>query len=212
MPECAGPKLSLLKGKILDAAGGKSLGACITVTDNVSNEVIAKLYSNEKTGEYLLPLPAGHNYGIAIEKEGCLFHSENICMSDKDNYQEVTKDIPLVKIESGAKVVLKNIFFDTGKSDIKPESNAELARLVTLLNQNPKVKIEVSGHTDNLGDAEANKKLSELRATKVSTFLIGKGISATRITVKGYGSAQPLESNTTAEGRKMNRRTEFKIL
>jgi outer membrane protein OmpA-like peptidoglycan-associated protein/Tol biopolymer transport system component len=212
MPVCAAPKLALLKGRVQDEITGKPLAACLIITDNQSKEVIAKLYSNEQTGEYLVPLPSGKNYGIAIESKGCLFHSENICFSDKDDYVEINKDIPLVRAEKGSKVVLRNIFFDSGKTDLKPESASELMRLAALLKQNAALKIEISGHTDNQGDAAANRKLSELRAEKVTDFLISSGIPKTRLSTKGYGSSMPLEPNNTAEGRQHNRRTEFKVL
>jgi outer membrane protein OmpA-like peptidoglycan-associated protein len=108
--------------------------------------------------------------------------------------------------------VLKNIFFESGKSEISPQSSTELERLVKVLKDNPSIRIEISGHTDNVGDPKANQSLSELRAQEVMKYLVLNGIDKSRITAKGYGSSVPLESNDTEEGRMQNRRTEFKIL
>ncbi len=206
------PQLALLKGKVTEEFTDKPVEAEITITDNKSNEVVGKYKSNAKTGEYLISLPSGKNYGVAIEKAGHLFHSENVYLSYKDGFKELKKDIKLVNVKKGAKVVLNNIFFDVGKSDLRPESSAELNRLVDIMNKQPTLKIEISGHTDNVGNAELNQTLSESRAQSVVKFLVEKGISESRLTAVGYGSTKPVAPNTTAEGRQKNRRTEFQIL
>ncbi len=206
------PELALLKGKVLDDQTGKPTEAAITVTDNTTKEIVAKYRSNSETGEYLLSLPAGKNYGIAIEKDAHLFYSENITLNNADGYKEYKQDITLVTIKTSSKIILKNIFFDSGKSTIRLESTAELLKLADLLKKNPTVRIEISGHTDNIGNEALNQKLSEERAKNVLTFLTANGISASRLVAKGYGSSQPISPNTTEEGRQKNRRTEMKIL
>jgi outer membrane protein OmpA-like peptidoglycan-associated protein len=108
--------------------------------------------------------------------------------------------------------VLRNIFFDTGSSNLRPESYAELGVLYKLLADNPKIKIEISGHTDNVGSASLNQRLSQDRAKAVVDFLTGRGIPAERITFKGYGFSRPVATNDTPEGRQLNRRTEFEIM
>ena len=112
----------------------------------------------------------------------------------------------------GSKIVLRNIFFDFGKYSLRPESTSELERLYKLLFDASSLRIEISGHTDNKGSAELNKKLSEDRAKAVVDYLILKGIDANRLTYKGYGKDEPIETNDTEQGRQFNRRTEFKIL
>jgi outer membrane protein OmpA-like peptidoglycan-associated protein len=206
------PELELLTGTVKDVTTGKAMEAEITITDNISKEVISKSKSNAEDGKYLIALPCGKNYGVAIEKKGHLFHSENVNLPCTQGFKEIKKEIKLVEAKPGAKVVLKNIFFDTGKSDIRPESTSELQRLVKLLNENPTIKIEVSGHTDNVGDAKINQALSESRALNVLNFLVANGIAKARLLSKGYGSLQPIDSNDTETGRQNNRRTEFKIL
>ena len=120
--------------------------------------------------------------------------------------------IKLHKPKAGEHVVLKNIFFDVNKFDIKSESNSELAKLKSFLNANPTIRIEVSGHTDSTGDPKLNQTLSESRANAVYNFLVKEGISSARLTYKGYGKSKPIASNDSEEGRSQNRRTEFTIL
>lgn len=205
------PELSLLKGVIKDATG-KPIEADITITDNVSKEIVAKLHSNEATGEYLLALPAGKNYGIAIEKQGHLFYSENVYELSSKGYKEIVKDIKLPTTSKGSKTALRNLFFDSGKAELKPESTTELDRLAKFLTDNPSVKIEIAGHTDNTGDPAANKALSEKRAQNVVGYLTTKGIAKARLLAAGYGSSQPVASNDIPDGRQQNRRTEIKVL
>ncbi len=108
--------------------------------------------------------------------------------------------------------MLKNVFFETGKYELQPLSYPELNRLVELLNQTPEMRIELSGHTDNVGLAAANQTLSVNRAKAVYNYLIAQGINANRLSYKGYGDTRPVAPNTTDEGRAANRRTEFTIL
>jgi outer membrane protein OmpA-like peptidoglycan-associated protein len=107
---------------------------------------------------------------------------------------------------------LRNIFFNTASYDLLPASNAELDKLVRLLNANPGLRIELGGHTDDVGADAANMTLSEQRARAVRDFVIGKGIAADRITAKGYGETKPVAPNDTEEGRALNRRTEVTVL
>jgi outer membrane protein OmpA-like peptidoglycan-associated protein len=107
--------------------------------------------------------------------------------------------------------ILRYVYFETGKARLKPESTAELDQLLSLLEQNPELKIVVSGHTDNTGDEKANLRLSQLRAEAVTDYLSNKGIAKDRLSARGYGSSKPVTSNDTEEGRNQNRRVEFVI-
>jgi len=205
-------RLTILKGTIKDAMTNNPVEAQIEIIDNTKNEVVSVNTSNSSTGKYLVSLPSGRNYGIAVKAEGYLFHSENFDIPAATGYQEVTKDILLNKLAVGQKVVLRNIFFDYGKSTLRSESYAELDRLVKLLTDLPKLKIEISGHTDNKSSLQYNQKLSESRAKAVVDYLISKGISANRLEYKGYAYLQPIATNDTEEGRQQNRRVEFKVL
>ena len=203
--------LTVFKGITIDALTRKSVEAEIEIVDNSNGKLIEKFTSNSATGKFLLSLPAGKNYGIAVKAEGYLFHSENFDIPEGSDYNLVDKTIELKNIAVGSKIALRNIFFDIGKSVLRPESNAELDRLVKLLIDVPKLNIEISGHTDNTGSSSVNDKLSQDRAEAVVSYLKAKGISSARMTAKGYGSSKPIASNSTSDGRQENRRTEFEI-
>jgi len=117
----------------------------------------------------------------------------------------------LEPIEVGNKVILKNIFFDTNQFELKPESIAELQKMLEFLALNPTVHMEVSGHTDNVGNDELNQKLSENRAKSVYDYLVSHKVDPARLVYKGYGKTQPIAPNLTDEDRSKNRRTEFMI-
>lgn len=208
----SGPKLTVLKGIVRDDKTKEPLEATIELIDNTINEVIATFKSNSVTGRYLVSLPSGKNYGLAVKRDGYLFHSENFDLPASADYQEVEKNIDLKKIEVGQSIVLKNIFFDFDKATIRSESANELDRLIKLLTENPTLKIELGSHTDSKGSDDYNQKLSQSRSQSVVTYLIGKGISTDRLVAKGYGETVPVASNDTDAGRQENRRTEFKIL
>lgn len=207
-----GPKMTILKGIISDEQTKQPLEAQIELIDNEKNEVIATFKSNSTSGKYLVSLPSGKNYGIAVKREGYLFHSENFDLPASADFQEVEKNIELKKIDIGKTIVLRNIFFDFDKATIRPESANELDRLIKLLNENPTIRIELGSHTDSKGSDDYNMKLSQSRSQSVVNYLITKGISASRLEAKGYGETKPIATNDTDEGRQENRRTEFKIL
>ena len=203
--------VSILKGTIFDAVTNAPLEADIELVDNTLNQVIASFKSNSATGKFLVSLPAGKNYGIAVKKEGYLFHSENFDIPVGAGSQEYVKDIGLKNIAVGTKIVLRNIFFDFDKATLRPESTYELERLVQLLKDVPSMKIEIGGHTDSKGADEYNMKLSASRAQSVLDYLATHGIDKGRLTSKGYGETKPMATNDTEDGRQLNRRTEFEI-
>ncbi len=205
-------QLTILKGVITDATTHKPLEATIEIIDNQKNMVVATFTSNSFSGKYLVSLPAGKNYGIAVKKDNYLFHSENFDIPATSAYQEITKDIALNSIAVGSKIILKNIFFDLSKATLRPESLNELERLTTLLNENPTLKIEISGHTDSRGSDAANQLLSENRAKAVVDYLLKAKITSDRLTYKGYGETQPIAPNDTEANMQLNRRTEFKVI
>ncbi len=204
--------VTLVKGSVKDADSNSPLEAKIEIIDNSKNEIISTFKSNSSTGTYIVNLASGKNYGLNVSKEGYLFHSENFNLADTADFQEFEIDVLLKKIQVGTTIILKNIFFDYSKSTLQYESFAELDRVAEILTKQPKLKIEISGHTDNQGSLRFNTELSEARAKTVVDYLIGKGISATRLEYKGYAYEKPIAPNNTEEGRSQNRRVEFKIL
>jgi outer membrane protein OmpA-like peptidoglycan-associated protein/tetratricopeptide (TPR) repeat protein len=216
------PKLTLLKGAITDKKTGQPIQATIEIFDNDNNKLIGVFESNSTTGKYMVSLPAGVNYGISVKSPGYLFYSENFVIDKDAAFKEVVKDIGLDKLEVGKKVVLKNIFYDYNKATLRTSSNNELGKVVELLNSNPKIKIEISAHTDSRGGDAYNEKLSQERAQSCMDFLTAKGIDKSRLIAKGYGKKQLLISDKEIEklateelkeeAHQQNRRTEFKIL
>ncbi len=216
------PKLTLLKGIVFDNKTRKPLSALIEIFDNDKNEMVSSYESNSATGKYMVSLPAGHDYGISVKKEGYLFYSENINIPDTAAFQEIEKNIGLDKIEKGKKVVLMNIFYDYNKASLRTSSYNELDKVVELLNKNTNMKVELAAHTDSRGGDTYNLKLSQERAQSCVDYLTSKGIDRSRLIAKGYGESQPLVKEevinkmTTEQEREaahqQNRRSEFKIL
>ncbi|MFM7106545.1 MAG: OmpA family protein, partial [Flavobacteriales bacterium] len=137
---------------------------------------------------------------------------ENFSLSNVKRSEPYRIDVSLQKLRAGATIVLKNVFFDSGKSELKQESQVELNKLAELLQANPDKNIEIGGHTDDVGSDENNQALSQQRSEAVVNYLTTKGIIASRLTAKGYGESKPVASNSSEEGRAQNRRTEFKIV
>lgn len=204
--------LVLLKGTISDCKSKEFIQANISVTDVESGKLIGKYVSNSSTGKFVVTLPAGKNYAITVEAKGYLFHSKNIDIPKLEIFKEIDDEICLDKIDIGSTIVLNNVFFDVNKSTLRKESEIELDKLFDILSKNPKIKIEVAGHTDSDGDTQANLMLSDARAHAVKDYLIAKGISADRIIYVGHGEDKPVAPNDTPENKQLNRRTEIKIL
>jgi outer membrane protein OmpA-like peptidoglycan-associated protein/tetratricopeptide (TPR) repeat protein len=204
---------TILKGKVIDANTAEPLAARMILTDNEKNVVLAVINSDPKTGDFEMFIPHGGNYGVSTEKEGYLFNSINFNLPAFSEMQEIDTHIIMEKAEVGSKVVLKNIFFDTGKADLKQESVAELETMRKLLEKNTGLKVQINGHTDNVGEATYNKGLSLKRARSVVDYLIRNGIDVNRLAAIGYGEERPLVSNDDETGgREINRRTEIEII
>jgi len=211
-PEARPIPVTYLKGLVTDALSGIALKAAFELTDLSTGRIVARSTSDEK-GSFLICIPTGRQYMLNISSDKHLFFSENFNLTEvRTSTDPYVKNIEMQPLSTGGKVVLNNIFFDTDKADLKPESYIELEKLYTLLVKNPTMKIEIGGHTDNTGGKQHNMVLSDNRAKAVVTYLTGKGIAASRLTYKGYGDTIPIETNDTPEGRQKNRRTEFKVI
>lgn len=205
--------VTYIKGKVYDALTSEPLKANIELIDLTNNKIVTSTTSDPTTGEFLACIITGTNVLMNVSNPYYPFYSENFQI--EQNHTELDpflKDIPLKRPQIGETFVLRNVFFDFDQSVLKKESYVELDKLVDYLNQTKSIKIELGGHTDNQGSAEYNEKLSLDRAKTVYDYLISKGISAERLTFKGYGMSKPIASNDTEEGRGENRRTEFKII
>jgi outer membrane protein OmpA-like peptidoglycan-associated protein len=205
--------VTFMKGIVQHAKTGAKLEARFEVIDVYSGRTMAISKSDAQTGSFLVSLPAGSSYAVNVSAPGFLFFSENYTLSNELKPSDVFQaNINLMPIAAGEKIVLKNIFFASGSSKLEETSLAELKKLFDFLKSNPSLKIEIGGHTDDVGADDANLKLSQERANAVKAFLLENGIAEQRVTSKGYGETKPVSPNTTDEGRKQNRRTEFSIL
>lgn len=211
--EEARPKMvGYAKGIVRDIYTKKGLPATIEIVDLNTEEVVATSLSNANDGTYLMALPTQKNYAANVTSKGYLFHSEQFTLKSENTIDYLSLVIDLQPIEIGSTVVLKNIFFETGSFQLKSESKAELNKLVTFLNNNATLKIEIGGHTDNVGSASDNQILSENRAKAVYNYLLKKEIPMERLSFKGYGQNKPIDTNATEQGRANNRRTEFTVI
>ncbi len=205
--------VSYFKGRVLDSLTRQPLAGTIQLTDIDRDSLVLQGQSDKITGEFLVCLPAFRNYALNVASDGYLFHSEHFPLSEiKTRANPVTRDILLKPVAVGSKLVLRNIFFETDRYELKTISHAELDKLVEFLRQNPGLRIEISGHTDSEGTDAHNLELSALRAASVADYLILNGIAQERLESKGWGESQPVASNETEEGRALNRRTEMKII
>lgn len=200
-----------IKGKVFDQKTKAGLPSAVELIDLDSRQTLSKVQTDEE-GNYLITLPVGKDYAFNVARKGYLFYSDNYSLKGKSPDSTYQKDIPLQPIEVSAAVVLRNIFFDFNKYELKPESQVELDRVVQLLADNPTVKIQIEGHTDNVGNAADNMKLSENRAKAVIAYLSSKGVATSRLSSKGFGATQSIADNKTEEGRAQNRRTELKVV
>lgn len=214
LPEELKPqRITYVKGIVSNAKTKEPLEAAFELIDPVTRKTVTQSYS-QKNGEFLVTLTSDKNYVVNVNKSGFLFYSDNFDLRGKlaDFSKPYQLDIELTPIDTGSVVELKNVFFDVNKSELKPESRAELDKLAAFLQQNAGLKIELGGHTDNTGDKKSNQILSENRAKAVYLYLINESkIAAARLSYKGFGDSQPKVPNDTPENKAKNRRTEFKV-
>lgn len=201
-----------MKGRTFDRNTNLPLAVNFEVKDINRNLLIASSISDPKTGEYLVVLPLGADYALSAWAEGYLFYSENFNLIDVNKSNSYKKDIYLNPIVEGQTVVLNNIFFENNSAELLPSSQSELNTLFELLSSNKNIRIEISGHTDNVGKQDYNLELSTKRANSVKSYLESKGIESNRLESKGYGQTRPIADNQNEEGKARNRRTEFKII
>lgn len=206
-------KVSYMKGVVYDSVTQVPLQAAIRLLDPITGDTVISSISNSSDGSYLLVIPSGRNYALNVERKGYLFYSAHFELTGENDYIDpFIKDIPLKPVREGESIVLRNIFFETDSFNLLPASKAELDNLMRLLAANKGMKIQISGHTDNVGTVDYNQVLSEKRAKSVFAYLVKAGIDQTRLRYKGYGSSAPVASNELPEGRALNRRTEMVVI
>lgn len=214
LPKTAQPvQVTYMKGKVYNKRNSKPLGAAFELIDLETGVTVASSVSDPVSGEFLVCIPVNKNYALNVNSTGYLFFSETFQLkAAAEAGKPVQRDVPMQPIEPGVGVDLKNVFFETGKFDLRPESKVELDKLIAFLKANPNMRAELSGHTDNVGSPSANLILSQNRAKAVVDYLVKGGIDASRLVSKGYGDTKPKVLNDTPENRQINRRTEFTVL
>jgi outer membrane protein OmpA-like peptidoglycan-associated protein len=199
-------------GIVRDKKDRHPLQAKVELINIDKNEVESLVESDSVTGEYLIVLTQGADYALYVNRKYYLFKSLNFNYSTVKDFDPIVLDIDLERAEAGSVVILNNIFFEFDKFELKDSSIPELNKLLIFLQENPAIRVEISGHTDNTGSASYNKQLSLKRANSVYQFLIARGVKMTRLDPKGYGSERPLGPNDTEDQKKLNRRIEFRII
>jgi outer membrane protein OmpA-like peptidoglycan-associated protein/Tol biopolymer transport system component len=213
LPKEARPHVATyLKGRVFDFYSKAEIQAQVELVDLETGQTLIRTIT-PRDGSFLVPVPSGKDYMVNISAPGYLFHSENIPLKNYTAKEPYQSDIGLRPVKKDEKIALKNIFFATDSYELRPESKSELDRLIKFLQDNASIKLEVSGHTDNSGNAANNKTLSLNRAKAVYDYLVNTGgIAAARLKYAGYGDTQPISDNKTAEGKAKNRRTEAKVI
>ena len=205
--------VALYDGKVYNAKTKEQIiDAVVEYKIYPDNSEEGLAHTDHETGQYKIILPFGHSYAVDVYAPGYVPEYDTISISDKKEYTEITRDYYLTPIEVGQSIQLNHIYFETSKYDLLSESFYELDKVVKLLKENPTMKIEIEGHTDNVGNPEKNQILSLNRAKAVMDYIVSKGIAANRITAKGFGSNRHIADNDTDANRKLNRRVEFTII
>ncbi|HYG18673.1 MAG TPA: OmpA family protein [Ohtaekwangia sp.] len=201
-----------VKGVVRDKKNRQPLAGRIELINLDENQVVSRVESDSVTGEYLMVLTQGADYGLYVTRAGYLFKSLNFNYSAVTDFEPLILDIDLERAEAGSMVVLNNIFFGFDEYTLTGSSVAELQQIIDFLKENPHLKVEIGGHTDNAGSASYNRTLSLKRAQSVFNYLVEGGIKSTRLLPKGYGPDRPLGPNDTEDQRKLNRRIEFRVI
>jgi len=202
-----------ISGKIVDSEDN-GIETDLRWEDLATGEIIGEAKSDPFDGSYFIVLPLGKNYGYFVDNEDYFPLSNNLNLTEMESAIKLSNDVKILSIDEmikeGTPVTMNNLFFDFAKSNLLKESIPELKRVAKII-KDKNLQIELSGHTDNIGNDKENQKLSEARAKSARDYLISIGCKAENITAVGYGSKNPVETNSTEKGRAKNRRVEIKI-
>ncbi|MCC6690009.1 MAG: PD40 domain-containing protein [Bacteroidia bacterium] len=213
-----------INGMVRGTEGKPVSDVKVIIKDNISGQIVKTYETLNDSGYYYASLESGNNYNMSFEAPGYIFHSENVDIPKQADFTDIKRNVQLEKVAAGSSIVLNNVFFETGLSTLTKTSKTELEKVYDILIQTPSLHIEISGHTDNTGNEDANLRLSQARAQAVADYLINnprtyyiapyyfKGIDKKRIVPLGYGSSKPIADNKTEGGMQKNRRVELKII
>jgi len=201
----------IVSGIVTDASTQKPMAARIRYERLSDGAELGTAMSDPATGAYKIVLTGGEEYGFRADAEDYYAVSRSLSTKDLTTYKEIRQDLTLEPVVIGRGIRINNLFFDVGKSELRPESRPDLDRLVAFLKANGTIAIELGGHTDDVGKDKDNLILSDSRAKAVMAYITEHGIDASRISAKGYGETKPQSMDKTDEGRQLNRRVEFVI-
>lgn len=199
-----------LTGVVTDETNTIAVFAAISFYRPGDTDPFNIIFTDSTNGKYHAVLEDAGPFLIEIEANGYFFLNETYQFSNGQTF--TAKNFNLKKMETGAIIVVENILFNSGKSSLKASSFSGLDKLANLLIKNDKIRVEVSGHTDNVGSATVNKRISKARALTVKNYLVSRGVESERFEYVGYGFDKPIAPNDTEEGRSTNRRVEIKVL
>lgn len=204
--------ITYVKGVVRDKDTNKPLEGNVIVV-NLNNKITAyNEITDSETGDFIAVTPTNNKYSFNVIADGYMLYSRHLDVKNEDANKPIDLEILMEKIKAGNKVKLNNIFFDTNKYDLLPQSIVELNLVIELLKANPTMEVEIQGHTDDVGSLKDNQVLSENRAKAVYNYLLENGIAKKQLTSKGYGETKPTADNSTPEGRQENRRTDFLVV
>ena len=204
--------VAIISGQVLDAISKKPVPTEVVSSLLDSGKELSKVEYDPETGEYKMILPTRKVYKIAARKDGYFPMTETVDLSRDKRFRDIRRNLYVIPIQPGAKVVLRGVLFKQSEAELLAGSEDELNQLAGLLEQYPTMAILVEGHTDNQGEWDLNMKLAEDRVQRVKTYLTTKGIAQSRIQTKAWGPSKPIASNESEEKRKLNRRVEFTIV
>ena len=213
-PELRPRPVLLVRGRVRDQRTNQPIRASVLYQALPSGEELGTAQTDTSTLEYRMILPAGQSYGFLALAPGYVAVAENLAVTLPPGkaFAELERDLLLAPLEVGSIIRLNNLFFDTGRAELRPASRPELDRLVALLRSEVRLSLELAGHTDAVGPDSLNRDLSARRAQAVQAYLASQGIEAWRTVVRGYGASVPLAGNATEADRQRNRRVEIRIL
>ena len=201
-------KVMIVKGDVKNETTKEMVEAKVELK-NASTKKITEIPVDTETGKFVTIVPQKFDYILTVKKEGFAYETKFIAASEPESQRSINLEVK--PIELGASYKLNDIYFGTNSYELSFKSKEIIESFIEFLKDNPKIKAEIQGHTDDVGNDKSNLVLSENRARSVLDFIVQQGVASERLTYKGYGKTKPIASNSNDEGRAKNRRTVFVI-
>jgi outer membrane protein OmpA-like peptidoglycan-associated protein len=203
-----------LAGNVVNKTTNKPEGNVDVTATNTTKNSMNTQQSKMGDGSFNIQLDANSDFSIVGKKASFLSNIEKATTKglNRSTTLYLKLELDVQEVTASKNIVLNNINFESGKTNFNVASSTDLDKLIQFLKDNPSLKLEIQGHTDNVGTAVGNVKLSQARANSIVNYLVKKGIESNRLFAKGYGSSKPLASNTSSDGKAQNRRVEMKLV